>query len=549
MAEPDLIVKGREAFDRLRWGESYALFAAADEASRLKVADLERFAAAACLVGEDRHARTIWSRMHHELVDEGHVERAAQCGFWLSIHLLLAGEVAQATGWLARSNRLLKERKRACVARGYACVVSGLLAMGKGDPEGACTEFAQAIALADRFGDSDLLALGLLGEGQSLILSGAVAEGASRLDETMVMVTAWEVSPVLTGIIYCAVILTCQRVFDLRRAKEWTQQFDGWCAAQPDLVPYKGQCLVHRSEILQLQGDWSGAFAEITHARTHLAESSEAVVGRACYQKGELHRLRGEYEQAEDMYHEARVNGCEPQPGLSLLRLASGQHESAAAAIRSWIEPAESGQNSAGGPPRARLLGPFVEILLAAGDVVAARAAADELASIAAEIDAPFLMAVSTQATGMVLLKEGKAKAALALLRESWALWQQFEAPYESARVQVLIGRVCKELGDEENARMHFDAAQTTFDKLGAAPDMAELQAHLGGETAAAGALTPREREVLALLATGQTNRQIAADLAISEHTVGRHVSNIFDKLGVTSRAAATGFAYEHNLL
>ncbi|WP_265519835.1 LuxR family transcriptional regulator [Nitratireductor luteus] len=543
MAQTPSIVHGREAFARQKWREAYEQLSVADRQSALGPADLERFATAAYLVGEDAHAATIWTRVHHDLIDRGHVERAARWGFWLSLHMLLAGEVAQATGWLARSERVLKDRE-ACVEQGYGLIVSGLLAMGKGDIESAGARFHHAVALAEQFGDPDLLALGLLGRGQSLIRSKKSAEGVARLDEAMVAVAAREVSPMLTGIVYCAVILTCQSVFDLRRAREWTRQLDAWCASQPDLVPYRGQCLVHRSEILQLDGDWEGALAEAMKARDHLAGRSEAVVGRACYQQGELHRLRGEFAQADEMYREAGRYGCEPQPGMSLLRLAEGKPIAAAALIRSVADSASAVSS------RVKLLGPYVEILIATGDLGTARAAADELSRIAAGIDAPSLLATSTQATGAVLLAEGKMKASLALLREAWAIWQELETPYESARVRALIGQVCHRLEDRETARMHLEAARAVFEQLGAAPDLAELERLTAtGGACPFGALTHREREVLSLVASGETNRQIAAALGISEHTVARHLSNIFDKLGASSRTAASAFAHKHKLV
>ncbi|WP_119459469.1 LuxR family transcriptional regulator [Rhodospirillaceae bacterium SYSU D60014] len=550
MARPPAIVQGREAFARQKWREAYAQLSAADSEPPLEPADLERLATAAYLVGEEAHATTIWTRAHHQLIEQGNVERAARWGFWLSLSLLLGGEMARSTGWLARSQRLLKHREDACVEQGYGLIVTGLLAMGKGNTESAGANFEQALALAEQFGDPDLLALGLLSRGQSLIQSRKSAEGVARLDEAMVAVTAGEVSPVLAGIIYCAVILTCQRIFDLRRAREWTTQLDAWCASQPDLVPYRGQCLVHRSEILQLQGDWPDALAEVMKARDHLADRSEAVVGRACYQQGELHRLRGEFAQANEMYREAGRNGCEPQPGVSLLRLAEGKLDAAAAAIRGVADPAGSLQGPGAGASRPKLLGPYVEILIATGDLDTARAVADELTRIATAFDAPFLLATSAQATGAVLFAEGKMKAALALLREAWAIWQQLGTPYESARVRVLIGRVCQRLDDHETARMHFDAAHSVFGQLGAAPDLVELERLMA--TRGAGpfsALTDREREVLSLVAAGETNRQIATAVGISEHTVARHLSNIFDKLGVTSRTAASTFAHKHKLV
>jgi DNA-binding CsgD family transcriptional regulator len=550
MAPTPAIVQGREAFARQKWREAYAQFSAADRELPLELADLERFATAAYLLGEDAHATTIWTRAHHQLIDQGHVERAARWGFWLSLSLLLGGEIARSTGWLARSQRLLKDREDACVEHGYGLIVTGLLAMGKGNIQDAGASFDQALAVAERFGDPDLLALGLLSRGQSLIQSNDIADGVARLDEAMVAATAGEVSPVLTGIIYCAVILTCQRIFDLRRAREWTTQLDAWCTPQPDLVPYRGQCLVHRSEVLQSKGDWPEALAEVMKARDHLADRSEAVVGRACYQQGELHRLRGEFAQANEMYREAGRNGCEPQPGLSLLRLAEGKPDAAAAAIRGVVDSPGSLQGAGAGSSRPKLLGPYIEILIATGDLDSARAAADELTRIATAFDAPLLLAKSAQATGAVLLAEGKIKAALALLREAWAIWQQLDMPYEAARVRVLIGRICQGLEDHETARMHFDAAYTVFGQLGAAPDLVELERLMAGRGAGPlSALTEREREVLSLVAAGETNRQIATALGISEHTVARHLSNIFDKLSVTSRTAASAFAHKHKLV
>jgi DNA-binding CsgD family transcriptional regulator/tetratricopeptide (TPR) repeat protein len=550
MERAPAIAQGRAAFRSRRWREAHARLSAADRALPLEPDDLERLAAAAYLVGEDSHAVAVWTRAHHRLVDEDQVERAAQCGFWLSLHFLLAGEMARSTGWLARSERLLRDREAACVARGYRLIVLGLLALGGGNAESAGASFEQALALAERFRDSDLLALSLLGSGQSLIASRKRAEGVARLDEAMVAVAAGEVSPVLAGIVYCAVILTCQDIFDIARAREWTRQLDAWCASQPDLVPYRGQCLVHRSQLLQLQGDWREALAEVTKAREHLAERSEAVVGRACYQQGELHRLRGEYAQAEQMYHEAARNGREPQPGMALLRLAEGKSGAAAAAIRGAIGPVGSQQGRGAMLPRPELLAACAEISIAAGDLGTARAASDELMRIADEIDAPFLRATSAQATGAVLFAEGSAQSAGAALREALAIWQQLETPYEAARARALIGAICQRLGDRETASMHFGAARSVFTELGAARDLVELERLMAtGSGAPLGTLTGREREVLSLVASGQPNRQIAGALGISEHTVARHLSNIFDKLGVTSRTAAGAMAHRHNLV
>jgi DNA-binding CsgD family transcriptional regulator len=549
MAHTDALDQGRSAFARRQWPTACAQLSAADRDASFEPADLERLATAAYLVGRDDQAVALWARVHHGWIEVGDPSRAVYWAYWLSIVQLVHGQVAQATGWLARARRLDNARHQASSAHGYGEVVDGLLAMGSGDIAGAAARFAAAIVLADRFDDPDLLALSLLGAGQALIMRHEVGEGTARLDEAMLGITAGKVSPVLAGIVYCAVILTCQRAFDLGRAREWTRQLDLWCAAQPDLMPFRGECLVHRSEVMQACGDWSGAFAEAAKAREHLAARSEAVVGRAFYQQGELHRLRGEFDAAESMFRDAGRHGCEPQPGFSLLRFATGDLESAAAAIRRAVDAAVDVPGPAGGLSRPRLLGPLIEIQLAMDDITGARKAADELAATAAKMNAPYLTAISAHGSGAVLLAEGETRDAQTHLREAWMLWQQLGMPYESACVRVLLGQACRfRLDDREIAHMHFDAARAVFERLDALPALAQLE-RLAADAESESALTRREREVLVLVAAGHSNRRIAAALTISEHTVARHVSNIFDKFGVNSRAAATTYAHTHKLV
>ena len=422
---------------------------------------------------------------------------------------------------------------------------AALQCVGEGDPARAAATFAEAAGIGERFGEPDLVALARHGQGRALIRMGRTDEGVSLLDEAMVAVEAGEASPIVVGDVYCSVIAGCLEIFDLRRAREWTAQMKTWCESQADLVAYSGQCLVRRAEILLLHGAWSEAAEAARHACQRCLQGPDrAALGQAWYQEAELRRLRGELDEAEEAYRQASRWGRVPQPGLALLRLAQGQVDAAATAIRGALE--ETHERRA----RSRLLPAHVEIMLSASDLQAARGGAEELAQLAAESGAPLLQAAASQAQGAVLLAEGQAQAALSELRQAWAAWQGIEAPYEAARARVLVGAAYRELGDKDAADLEHAAARTTFRELGADPDLARLEALSETKSAKSpGGLSPREMEVLRLVATGQTNRAIAARLFISERTVERHVSNIFLKLDVPSRAAATAYAYQHHLL
>jgi DNA-binding NarL/FixJ family response regulator len=418
-----------------------------------------------------------------------------------------------------------------------------LQTMDQGDARGAYALFEQAGKIAERFGDPDLLTLSRLGRGQALILLGETAEGAAWLDEVMVTITTEDLSPIVTGIAYCAVIDACLQIFDLRRAHEWTAALSRWSEGQLDMIPFRGQCLVHRAEILQLHGSWPEAVGEARRACDLLSLPGHLAAGAAFYQLGELYRLLGEFAPAEETYRQASQRGQTTQPGLALLRLARGQTEAAAAAIRRELEEAKSPLT------RARLLPAYVEIMSSVDDHAAARAGADELERIAADLPAPYLKAVAAQATGAVLLAEGDPKTALVSVRTASMAWRDLEAPYEAARARVLIGLACRELRDEDSARIELEGARQTFQDLRAKPDLARIERLLPtAPSSPAGGLTAREAQVLRLVAAGNSNRAIAKELVISEKTVARHVSNIFTKLGLSSRAAATAYAYQHGL-
>ncbi len=541
----ELLDRARRAFERGTWAEAFSRFSAADVEQPLAPEDLERMAAAAQLVGADEVAAATWERAHLQLLDGGEVERAVRCAFWLAYGLLILGQMARGGGWIGRAQRLVEEHGLDCVEQGFLMIPMGLRTLEGGDPAQAHEIFGRAIAIGQRFGETDVVTLGRLGQGRSLVVMGRDSEGLALLDEAMVAVTAKEVSPIVAGRVYCAVILVCQQAFDLNRAHEWTAALSDWCESQPDMVPFRGQCLVHRAEVMQWHGQWLEALAEAKRARDRLSDPpGQPAVGLAFYQLGELYRLRGDFADAEVAYREASRYGRAPLPGLPCLRMMQGDVGAAAAAIRRVLGETHDRVTT------AQLLGAGVEIMLAVGNIDAATEAAAELAVIAADVDAPVLRAMAMQASSAVSLHRGDPRGALDAAQQAASAWAGLEAPYEHARSRLLAALACRDLGDRDSAHLEVDAARHTFEQLGAAPDLARLKALFPtAAPPAAGNLTTREIEVLALVARGKTNREIAAELTVSEHTVRRHLQNIFHKVGVTSRAAATAFVYEHGLI
>jgi len=505
--------------------------------------DLEGAAKAAYLLGKESEGAELFSRAHEDFLNLGQVQDAARCAFWLGFMSLINGELARASGWLSRAERLLSDQPDCC-EKGYLLLPIGYRAAHGGDGAAAHAAFVGAGEIGNRFGDKDLVTMALQGQGRSLIRQGEIARGVTLLDEAMVGVTAGEVSPLIAGAVYCSVIEGCSEIFDLRRAREWTSALEEWCRSQPDFVPYRGHCRVRRAEILQLQGAWPDAMDEARQASETLSKPTpKPAIGAALYCTAELHRLRGEFAEAEAAYEQA-AQWDRTQPGFALLRLAQGQIDAANAAIRRISEEVQGSMN------RARVLDTYVEIMLAANDYPAARAAADELSDIAGQYNAPLLLALSSRAIGAVLLAEQDAKRALTFLRQSWTTWCDLDAPFEASRTAVLTALACRRLGDEDGATVELTAARQVFERLGAQPDLARTEELLlTKSTTAIGGLTSREVEVLRLIASGLTNRAIAETLHISEKTVARHVSNIFIKLDLSSRSAATAYAYQHNLI
>jgi DNA-binding CsgD family transcriptional regulator/tetratricopeptide (TPR) repeat protein len=536
--------RGRRAYAALAWLDAYEGLSGADHATPLGAEDLELLATSAYMLGRDDEWVRNLERAHHLHADADEKLRAARCAGWIGMTLALRGEVGGATGWLGRAQRLVERDGRDCAERGYLLLPLMFQQEAAGDYAAAAATAAAAAEIGQRFGDADLFALAVHGQGYMLIKHGLVKEGLGLLDEAMVAVTTGELSPIPTGLVYCGVITACQEVYEVRRAGEWTAALTRWCEQQPDVVAFSGRCLVHRAEIMQLRGSWGDALDEARRACVRFLETMNPVAGLAFYRQGELLRLQGEFGAAEEAYREASRYGWEPQPGLAQLRLAQGQADVAAAAIRRAAGEVTDRLKRAG------LLAASVEIMLAVGDAEQARSACRELGEIAESYESSMLTAMVDQARGAVDLAAGEARSALVSLRQAWQLWHDLDAPYEAARLRVLVGLACRALGDDDTAAMELEAARAVFARLGAAPDLAQLDSHAPGTASFdAHGLTQRELQVLRLVAAGQTNKAVAADLVVSERTVDRHVSNIFTKLGVSSRAAATAYAYEHKLV
>lgn len=532
-------------FATRQWRDACTLFEAMDGEEPLRSDDLERLAAAQYLIGRELESLDTWSRAFRIRREQDQLAWAARCGFWVGFVLLNRGDVPGGNGWISRVQRVLAGLDAGVVEAGYLRYLVALRAIFDGDAEGARGGFEEAAQLGVRFGDRDLETLARLGQGRALIRLGRPTEGVACLDEAIVAITWSEVSPIVVGDSYCTAIEGCQELFDLHRAQRWTEELTRWCESHPELVAFRGQCQLHRAEVLQQRGSWSDAQSEVDRALEHRGRpAGQIATGAVYYQQGELHRLRGGVKQAEVAYEEAHRRGRQPQPGLALLRLAEGQVAQADAAIRRTL--AETDDPTM----RSRLLPAAVEVLVAAGDLDAALAACSELERAAADYRSLMLDAATTYSRGVVQLAAGEPGDALPSLRQAMEKWRALDVPYEAARVQVLIGQASHALGDEEGARSEWEAARETFTGLGAQPDVARVDGLIEEKAdRQTHGLSERQLEVLQHIAAGRRNREIADILVISRRTVERHVSDIFTKLDLSSRSAATAYAYEHNLV
>lgn len=536
---------GRRSFADAGWREAHDALTAADAESALGPADLELLGRAAYMLGQDDDYVDALERAFHAHLEAGSPTSAVRCSFWIGHSWLFRGQSATAFGWFARAGRLV-DSDEAGDERGFVLLGRMLEQLVRDDAAGALESASEIVEIGRRVGNEDLAAIGMMEQGHALVRLGQVDDGLRLIDESMVAVTSRELSPIVAGIVYCNTIAFCRSIYQLSRVREWTVALTRWCGGQPDMIAHQGVCLVHRAEIMTMSGAWDEALEELRRCGEQFTEGAlnQLARGDAAYHEGEVHRLRGEVAMAEESYGRSSRLGRDPQPGLSLMRLVQGKPEAAVASIRRAVS--ETSRDM----PRVALLPAYVEIMLATDDVDAAAGASRELADIADQQGSDAIAAMAWQARGSVALAEGDAQAALTALRRSSTVWRELGATYAAARARALVALACRQLGDEDTAVLELRGARDTFAELGARPDLTALELLTSSsDSGDAHGLSAREREVLRLVATGKSNREIAAALVLSQHTVARHLQNIFVKLGVSSRTAAGAFAHAHDLV
>ncbi|WP_367319259.1 LuxR C-terminal-related transcriptional regulator [Streptomyces sp. HUAS ZL42] len=544
----DTLRQARDAAADEAWADAYRLLSGLD-AARLTPDDRAAFADAAWWTSRVEESITQRMKAYSGYAATGASQRAGLMAWLLFYEHRLAGRAAVAAGWLRRARRHLRGEPE-CVEQCYLAWVDAEEAQERGAFDEAMASARHMAAIARRCGSPDLHAMSLQTQGAVLVARGRVADGLDLLDDAMCSAVAGELSAFFTGWIYCLGLQQCMACADLERAAEWTDAAMRWCASMPAENNFRGLCRVHRAEVLELRGSWPRAVDEAVRTCEELLPYERRMAAEAVYLIGEIQRRRGELTAAEESYDRTYELGRDPQPGLALLRLAQGKPEASAAALRRALAGDGGGRLR-----RCGLLAAQVEVSLALGRLDEARTAAGELEAMALDWQrrrgstATALHASAASAGGAVAFAERDLDGALHLLHRALALWLELAVPYEAAQVRMTLAAADRDAGDAEGARMELRAAWQAFEQLGAAPDARRAAALLAdARRPQPGGLTEREIQVLRLVAAGRTNRTIAEELVISEHTVARHLNNIFAKLDVSSRAAATAYACTHGL-
>ncbi|MFC8923228.1 LuxR C-terminal-related transcriptional regulator [Cellulosimicrobium sp. NPDC057127] len=531
----DALAAGRAAYGRGDWQGAYGALTRARETAELEAPDLALLGSAAWWVGRLHESLELTELAFRVLEVQGDVEGAARRALDLAVLWGNRGDVVVASGWLSRARRLLADRPEGAT-HGYLFYVEGALALARWDLDGLQRAADDTARVAERTHNLAVTALSLVLAGLSDLRSGRTATGFGQLDEAMLPVLAGRLDPEWAGEIYCTVIHACHQLGDLDRMRAWTRATERWCEQFQGEVVFSGICRVHRLQLLCAEGGWAAAEERIERSGTELEGRSDWAAAEAFYQLGEIRRLRGDQDGARTVYDRARTLGVDPQPGEALLLHAAGEGDVA----WSRLSAALAGRDRLAS---AALLAPGVRIALDLGLVEEADAWCARLEETAEQFDSPGLRAWAAHARGAVQIARATPEDAVRSLETAAQKYRGLRCRHETAQVYELLAQAHRAMGRAAAADADRATALAIYRQLGAVPDVRRLD-----QSEAPGGLTDREREVLSCVASGMTNRQVARELFISEKTVGRHLANIFTKIGVPSRTAAAAWAHEHGV-
>ena len=529
----ELLMTARTAHARRDWHASYQAFARAGEEAVLCTDDLDAMAVAAWRLGRGKESLRVAERVFAQL-SRTDPSSAAMKAVELGLAWFTRGDVNIGRGWMNRARRLLDAESEG-ESHGYLVYLEALVAMVSRDADALANRVTTLQGICGRLDSPALTALCRVAEALAAIGETRIADAYALIDEAMLPVLADEVPIDWAGDIYCVVLNQCHRLADLPRMREWTHSMDRWCTDFAASANYGGVCDVHRLQIQAAGDDYRMLEERLAAASSALEEVNGYAAAEGYYQLGEVRRLRGNAEGALAAFARARALGKDPQPGEALLRCAQGDGD------RAWtdLRVALAGEDLSG---RMRLLHGAVDVALARGSVEEAERHCAEMESGAEAFGTPGFRAWAAHARGAILVQQGQHPDALASLEAALREYRTQQSRYETAQVYEWMAVAHRGLGDEELAAADTATAENIYAQLGVEP------AHVCGATTPGG-LTRREIEILAHIASGATNKQVAEQICISEKTVGRHLANIYAKLGVSSRTAAVTWAYANNVI
>ncbi|GAB3248644.1 helix-turn-helix transcriptional regulator [Arthrobacter pigmenti] len=530
-----VLASGRAAYDRGDWKAAYQQFSRARAQSALTLEDLSQFSSAAFSCGMVKDMLGSSEELYHRLLREGDASKAAMKALSLGLMWVLRGDTVVGSGWINRARRLLRSEQES-VEHGFLLYLEAAYALSFYDSGPAVSAAIQLDEMGERLQSPALTCLGLVLSGMVDVRNGRCSDGFAQLDEAMLTVLAEQIAPEWAGDIYCTVIHVCHQLADLRRMRAWTTATERWCEQFTNGLTYSGICRVHRLQLLSFEGSWARLEEELERSSADLEDRNPWVAGEAYYQLGEIRRLLGNAAGAWNAFSRARNLGVEPQPGEALLWLDTGRPDAGWSALCAALDVPDR-------LARAQLLRPAVHMAQLQGLHDQAERLCQDLEETAATYASTGFQAWAEHARGGLLTAQHRPDEALPILRSAARLYHEIDARYEVANIYELLGKAHRDLGQLELAAANTAAALEIYRGLGANRDIQRLSP----ATSPAG-LTPREIEVLICLTEGASNKEIAAELFISQKTVGRHLANIFAKLDVTTRTAAAAWAHEQNL-